>query len=195
MSTFVQLNNRNLLFEFKNFPDNPEVSPIPKKNLALTLFSVVTIGLTPIQQNFSEPTLKFSDDRPTKSSHKSIGFYSNGDYAIINVKNEDASKEATNMNEVTHKDLLEQERQIISSVDKKTDDLLAKIDTNNSKINEVYQKISKLESSINGIENQIIELPNKLKASRWDTFLTIFAGPIIGGIVVAVAIYIFGLNK
>lgn len=88
-------------------------------------------------------------------------------------------EEESQMSDVTQKDLNRTERYFHEQLDKHSSKLEEKLDS-------VSSEISEIKNSLTTINNEISNLPDKLKASKWDYFIKSIGVPLLVGIITAV---------
>lgn len=196
MDKFFQYSERNDQIEKFSNEDAQKKSLINSNatTAMLTFFTVVTIGSAPIQHNLNQPSIHFSNDRSTKTAFKSVGFNSLNNYDIIELEGDFTDGEVIPMTDVTHKDMLEQERHLLSEIDKKISVLSTDIKNTLTKIDAVDEKVNAIESSLKDANAKIDNLPIAMKASRWDSLLDKLVAPVVTGLIIGVVIYLLGMN-
>lgn len=160
-------------------------SRFPKAEV-VTLFCLATISVTGSSNNSdsrnSRNQVMFSN---TSENSQQIGKFEPKELTEYDISVKDR-READAMSDVTHRDLTDTEHYIFDTVNRRFDSLDSSIKSENSKIDKLNEKVSAAELSLSSIDQQIKDLPDKLKASRWDIFISKILVPLIVGVLGAI---------
>lgn len=195
MNAIEIYNNNNNIYT-KNYTNDKKTSSsndLPT-TVAITLISLISIGAASIQSNIPAPPTFFSDGSLNKTKREEFDFNYANYSVIINLEDLNTKEEAATMSDVSQKDLIEQERHLLSEVDKKVSRISEDIKSTNQNILKLTESISDINTKLTSLTTQVDNLPDKLKASKWDYFIEKIFVPVVVACVTAGIIYFFGFN-
>ncbi|GAW64389.1 hypothetical protein FC65_GL001148 [Ligilactobacillus acidipiscis DSM 15836] len=106
-------------------------------------------------------------------------------YGFYNILEGNQESEVLTMSEVTQKDLNETERYFDNKLNELGSNIEEKIDNSSQYSN---KEISDIKTKIATIQQDIANLPDNLKASKWDYFIKNIATPIVVAVITALII-------
>lgn len=166
-----------------------------KVNPIVPIFIVATSMLSSPLNTSVEPKSPYVSV-VNEGNHKSFTFSSANDRMSISMDNN--IKEVTSMSEKFHAELKDSERYLLSEIKSSTEqaknDLSTQIGLLSNKVDTISNDINDLKLSISKLNSNVDNLPDKLKASKFDFIFKSLLIPVVVAVITGYVMIKLGLK-
>lgn len=189
-SVTISVNN----FHNKSFEVIGENKEYKKINPTIPIFIVATSLISsPVTQPVSvKPYVSYANTK----KHKTYTFSAKNDTISISMDNN--NKEVTSMSEKFHAELKDSERYLLreikSSTEQAKNDLSTQIGLLSNRVDTISNDINDLKLSISSLNSKVDNLPDKLKASKFDFIFKSLLIPVVVAVITGYVMIKLGLK-